>query len=230
VPHAGYIYSGQTAAYAYKQLIGKKYSTIFVLAPSHYFPFSGAAVYPSGEFQTPLGAIPLDTTIITEFAEHPGITINAEVFEREHALEVQLPFLQTTVKEFKFVPLLIGQSNKETLISIKEALLPYARRPDTLIVISTDLAHFKPGKINDTLDKTALNYISRNDVDGLTAASAQDKCEVCGMYPVAVSLLLAQDIHSDFRLLKHSNSGDTTGDYSQVVGYAAGYFDRSPTK
>jgi MEMO1 family protein len=219
VPHAGYVYSGPTAAYAYALLQGKKYKNVFVLAPSHHFPFQGAGILIEDGYQTPLGKIPINQEICTTLCKSPVFADLPNVFEREHALEVQLPFLQTVLQDFSLVPIIIGQSTYPTLRSIAEKLAAY-RTPDNLFVISTDLAHFHSGKENDALDQKTLEYIKKGDPQKLL----ENNCELCGIYPVVVAMLMTEQ---PFVLLKHSNSGDITQDYHEVVGYAAGYFPRT---
>jgi AmmeMemoRadiSam system protein B len=218
-PHAGYVYSGATAAYAYKLLEGKKYKNVFILSPSHHFPFQGAGILIEDCYQTPLGKIPINQHICATLGESPAFADLPNVFEREHALEVQLPFLQTVLPDFSLIPIIIGQSTYPTLQSIADTLKPY-QAPENLFVISTDLAHFHSGKENDALDQKTLEYIQKGDPKKLLETA----CELCGIYPMVVAMLMTE---LPFVHLKHSNSGDVTQDYREVVGYAAGYFPRA---
>jgi AmmeMemoRadiSam system protein B len=224
VPHAGYIFSGQTAAYAYKLLEKQQYKSVIILAPSHYFSFNGAAVYPGDSFKTPLGVIPVATDLVARLTKNSIVAGNEDVFEQEHALEVQLPFLQTVLGDFKLVPVLIGQYSKETLVQIKDALLPLVKNKDVLVVVSTDLAHFKPAELNDQQDAQALALLKANDLDGLLTSASYGECELCGLGPVGVAMLLAKELDSGFQLLQHTNSAAASGDYDHVVGYASGYY------
>ncbi|MFC1517242.1 AmmeMemoRadiSam system protein B [Candidatus Margulisiibacteriota bacterium] len=222
-PHAGYMYSGQTAAYAYKALEGHKYDTVVVIAPAHFAMFDGIAIYPQGGFKTPLGEIPIDEEITAELIKSdPKLKENKAAFEKEHSLEVQLPFLQAVLTEFNLVPIVVGRVSYENVEILANALLPLLNKnKKVLIVASTDLAHYKPAEVNDALDQRAIKLIEKNDVKGILQSAGRGDCELCGLGGVATVMLMAKEQKSAVKVLKHSNSGDITGDYSAVVGYLA---------
>ncbi len=231
VPHAGYEFSGQTAAYAYKILKDKKYKTVVILGPAHTVNFSGIAVYPQGKFQTPLGDVPIDTEAVSEMVKIGVLRADPPLFEKEHSLEVQLPFLQTVLGDFKIVPVLMGQPSLAEIQKFKKALAEVVKRGDVLVVASTDLSHYKPAKINDALDAKTIGYIKKTDVLGLYQAVYRQECELCGFWPVLTLLELAADKPSEIIILDKSNSGYATGDYRSVVGYTAvGFFDKQNSK
>lgn len=226
VPHAGYVYSGQTAAYAYKLLENKKYSTVIVLAPSHYQAFNKIALLKE-DYQTPLGTVSVNQELAAEILKNnPLVTEHPAAFEQEHSLEVQLPFLQTVLKnDFKLLPLLIGTLNKENLIALTKTILQLLEQQDVLVVASSDLAHFNSGAVNDEMDQVAQGYIKEHDFAGLLTACELKECELCGLGPVITLMIMAKARNSAVTLLNHSNSGQITGDYLSVVGYlAAAYF------
>ncbi|HQP91860.1 MAG TPA: AmmeMemoRadiSam system protein B [Candidatus Omnitrophota bacterium] len=145
-PHAGYVYSGPVAAYGYAGLKGKKVDTVIILAASHFFPFKGISVYKEGIFKTPLG----DITIDSEFAsrlikENTGlISDNRKVFEQEHSLEVQLPFLQVSLEPgFKIVPVIFGEADYADCVLFSKYLEKMARGKNVLVIASTDLSHYR---------------------------------------------------------------------------------------
>ncbi len=225
-PHAGYIYSGQTAAYAYKLLENQQYSTVIVLAPSHYQAFNKIALL-NDDYQTPLGTIKIDRELADDILkENSLITEYPAAFEQEHALEVQLPFLQTVLKNnFKLLPLLIGTLNKGNIITLTNIILKLVKQKDVLVVASSDMAHFNSGAVNDEMDRTAIEYIKEHDFAGLLTACELKECELCGLGPVITLMIMASTLKASVSILNHSNSGQTTGDYLNVVGYmAAAYF------
>jgi hypothetical protein len=222
-PHAGYVYSGQTAAYGYKQLAGKSYRTVIVLAPSHYSAFRGAYIAPIGAYATPLGNVPLakeaaKLAATAPFVAQPRCAWGRPVSDPsarpdayEHSLEVQVPFLQTVLKEFALVPVVFGDVDPK---SVADAL---SDRIDdqTLLVASTDLSHFHSDAEARKLDQSCVDAICKLDT-----AALEDQ-EACGKGPVQALVELAKKKGWKAKLLHTSNSGDVSGDKARVVGYAA---------
>ncbi|MDP3143728.1 MAG: AmmeMemoRadiSam system protein B [Candidatus Omnitrophota bacterium] len=223
-PHAGYQYSGQVAAYGYKAIKGKKYSTVIVLAPSHYVGFPGISVWGSGKFRTPLGDIPVDSELVARLIkENPQISFIAEAFLKEHSLEVQLPFLQKALTDFKIVPIVMGQLNFKDCQRFADTLTnTVGDRKDILVVASTDLSHFHPANEAQMLDRQTLNYLSQFDAKLLWENSSKYDPSVCGLAPIISTLLYAQAPgDKNIKILKYAHSGDVTGDLSSVVGYVS---------
>jgi len=219
-PHAGYVYSGQTAAYAYAALKGRTYDTVVVLAPSHSASFNGAAVYARGGFKTPLGTTMIDESAVQELVGSTALIKEMPAaFEREHSLEAQLPFLQTVLGPFTLVPLIIGHVSMELVVAVSDALKGFMREKNVLVVASSDMSHYKPADINDALDAVAIRYLQRNDVEGLLKSAQLGDCELCGIGPVLTLMLIARARGATFELLHHTNSGAVTGDDGAVVGY-----------
>jgi AmmeMemoRadiSam system protein B len=212
-PHAGYQYSGPVAANAYATLApwAEKIHRVVVLAPSHRVGFRGIATSSADVFQTPLGDIPVDRTALRELRTLSGVLALDEAFAQEHALEVQLPFLQTVLMDFELVPLVVGDADSEDVSRIIDKLYS----PETLIVVSSDLSHF-------------LDYAGCQKRDRSTTALIEDMQDdqigphqACGAYPVRGLLRSARRHGWRVRTLDLRNSGDTAGDKSRVVGYGA---------
>jgi AmmeMemoRadiSam system protein B/AmmeMemoRadiSam system protein A len=224
VPHAGYIYSGQVAAHAYKQIQGIKYDSVIVIAPSHRYSFRGAAVYPKGSYQIPLGRIPVDSDLAQKLMQESSlITAIPEAHAREHALEVQLPFLKTVLGEFTLLPLLMGSCDYAACESIAEALYRCVENKHVLIVASSDLSHYHPYRTAVTLDQKVIDYVINLDPRGLYQALTTDQCEACGAFVIITAMLCAQRLGASRAVqLSYATSGDVIGgDKSAVVGYLA---------
>lgn len=213
VPHAGYIYSGPVAASGYACLAPyrERYSRVVLLGPCHSVPFSGIALCDADAYATPIGEVPLDQRAVAAL-EFPGVRIYDAAHQYEHSLEVHLPFLQAVLAEFVLVPVVVGDAAPELVAKVLDALWG---GPETLIVISTDLSHYRPYDDARTLDAATCTAIERLDPESLTHDSA------CGATPVAGLLLAARQRDLTVTTLDLRNSGDTNGDRAAVVGYGA---------
>ncbi len=232
VPHAGYVYSGPIAAYGYKAVFHNKYTTIVVLGPSHYFPFEGISVWPEGGFKTPLGVVDVDTDFAKKLIEKDShFKFLPEVFEKEHSLEVQLPFIQKTFGSVKIVPVLMGNSDPKVcqkLASVLNELI--GLRDDVLVIASSDMSHYFSYDIANKMDTATLGAISEEDPEKLwEGCFVSHQMEMCGVVPVTTVLLYAKERGLQVQVLKHANSGDTAGDKSRVVGYSSAIFYKSDT-
>ncbi|GAI03683.1 unnamed protein product, partial [marine sediment metagenome] len=153
-PHAGYIYSGPVAAYTYKQLTGRDFDTVILIGPSHRGGFAGASVYNQGPYQTPLGLIEVDSDLANKIiAQDKSIRYISQAHNREHSLEVQLPFLQRTLKDFKIIPILISEPSLKNCRILADAIFKSIKGKKVLIIASTDLSHYQPYKEACRLDK-----------------------------------------------------------------------------
>jgi MEMO1 family protein len=224
-PHAGYVYSGGVAAYGYKAVAGRSYSTIVLVGPSHYHDFPGVAIWPKGKFQTPLGTIDVDEDFAARLMKKaPQVQNLPEAFTPEHSLEVQLPFLQKDFKDAKIVPLLMGRPDYETTRTLANALHEIVgKRDDVLVVISTDLSHYHSYDVAVEMDKYANDSIVAKDVQTIWRENmTRAKMEMCGFTAVLVGLHYAQARQLESaQLLHYANSGDVSGDKSRVVGYSS---------
>ncbi|MDD4358139.1 MAG: AmmeMemoRadiSam system protein B [Smithellaceae bacterium] len=228
VPHAGYIYSGQVAAYAYKLLLGKRYDSVILVGPSHRVAFGGVSIYSEGGYETPLGVVPVDESLADRIKSYSSIMVDfPAAHAQEHSLEIQLPFLQVVLGDFSFVPLVMGDQGAETCLALADAVFQEAKDQHILIVASSDLSHFHGYKEAKALDGIVTRYIQDNDVKGLLESLAFDKTEACGGGPIAVAMMTSQKLGARHSLLlKYANSGDVTGDKRSVVGYASAVYYR----
>lgn len=220
VPHAGYVYSGPVAATAYARLKAGRgvISRVVLLGPVHRVPVRGLALPGADAFATPLGTVPVDTEAAAALRNLPQVVVSAPAHALEHSLEVQLPFLQTVLGDFRLLPLAVGDASAQQVAQVLELLWG---GEETLIVVSSDLSHYLP-------------YDTAKQVDAETARRILDLSvdirheEACGGTPVNGLLLAARRHGLSPELLDLRNSGDTAGDRGRVVGYAAFAFLEMP--
>ncbi|MFH0729855.1 MAG: AmmeMemoRadiSam system protein B [Pseudomonadota bacterium] len=222
-PHAGYRYSGQVAAHAYKLLENRKFDTIVLIGPSHHHRFEGVSVYNRGDFQTPLGIVPLDHEIIRAIMEKDvKVRFIPEAHAREHSLEIQLPFLQTVMPGVRIVPLVMGDQGMPSCHRLAETLSACLKGKSVLLVASSDLSHFHSDSIAREMDQRVSYSVKKMDADYLLADLAAGASEACGGGPMAVVMLAAKQLGADFsEILSTATSGEVTGDRASVVGYMA---------
>ncbi len=230
VPHAGYVFSADVAAVAYKTL-NKKYKNIFLIGSSHHINFDGASIYNQGNYKTPLGEVKVNQTVVSKLIESSKyITFHSDAHTKEHTLEVQLPFLQTIYKDdLTIVPIIVATSNYETIQSIAKSLEPYFN-DENLFVISTDLSHYPSYKDANRVDKLTLEGLTQNSSQKfIDAILTNEKSQIsnlqtsaCGWASLLTLLELTKNQNYRYELLKYKNSGDSIyGDKKQVVGYSA---------
>lgn len=220
VPHAGYIYSGQTAAFAYARLsVGRKsIRRVILLGPVHRMPVRGLALPGVDTFATPLGEVEIDASAIQSLAGMKQIVVSAPAHAWEHSLEVQVPFLQTVLDDFKLAPLAVGDA---TPLEVAEVLDVLWGGAETVIVVSSDLSHF--------LSYTAARAADQETVENILGLKgALTHHQACGGTPVNGLILAARKHHLCPQLLNLCNSGDTAGDKNRVVGYASIMFTEAP--
>ncbi len=220
VPHAGYIYSGSTAALAYARLATarSRIRRVVLLGPVHRLPIRGLALPGVDAFATPLGQVRIDPTSVAKLSGLPQVRSSPAAHAQEHSLEVQLPFLQSVLDDFELVPLVVGDATPSDVAQVLETLWG---GPETLIVISSDLSHFLPYRAARTVDLETVQKI-------LDFSSTLTHEQACGGTPVNGLLLLAARHQLQAQLLGLCNSGDTAGDKNRVVGYAAFAFTEDP--
>ena len=225
-PHAGYVYSGQVAAHAYKSVCGDNYDAVIVVGPSHRMAFPGVSIFGSGGYETPLGIVPVDEELAKQIKKNSNLVSDIPAAHlQEHSLEIQLPFLQYVLGKFSFVPLVMGDQGADTCQELARAIFESARGRKILIVGSSDLSHFHKYNEATKLDSVALRYLKESDAAGLLSSLENGTTEACGGGPMAVAMLVASKMGAtDVQVLKYANSGDVTGDKSSVVGYAAAIY------
>ncbi len=212
-PHAGYVYSGPVAASAYALLapLARQIHRVILLGPAHRVAFRGLALPDADAFDTPLGRVAIDLAATRQIVHLPQVTISERAHALEHSLEVQLPFLQTMLTEFKILPLVVGEASAEAVAEVLDTLWDGA---ETLLLISSDLSHYLPypgAKQADRLTADAILHLQ-------TPVSHE---QACGGTAVNGLMLAAQRHGLAAHLLDLRNSGDTAGPRDQVVGYGA---------
>ncbi len=215
-PHAGYIYSGPIAASVYARLLSAKndIKRVVLIGPSHCVGFYGLAVSAAKQFATPLGNIEVDVDAILQIAALPFVQYMEQAHEREHSLEVHLPFLQTVLNDFTLIPIVAGDAPAEQTCQILEM---FWDQPETLLLISSDLSHFHDYETAKKLDRETSQIIENLQYEQLGSGSA------CGRVPVSGLLALARKKGLQVKAVDIRNSGDTAGynDKNRVVGYGA---------
>jgi AmmeMemoRadiSam system protein B len=220
-PHAGYEYSGLTAAHGYKLLENKDYDVVVIISPSHQEYFKGVSAYPGVAYRTPLGDVSIDLELQKEITEGSDlIKVSADGHGEEHAVEVQLPFLQTILEDFKILPLVIGDQSKEICFKLGEVLGKVLKGKNALIVASTDLSHYHPYDVAKQMDKIAIDDVVRFDYEKLFTDLDGRETEACGGGPTAAAMIAAKIMGANKAEILHAvNSGDMTGEKGGVVGY-----------
>ena len=213
-PHAGYIYSGEIAASAYKLLepIKDKIHRVVLLGPTHRVAVSGCALSGAEYFRTPLGDIPVDMDAVQKLLSLPNVQLSDFAHQAEHSLEVHLPFLQTVLDEFSLVPIAVGHMDASDVMNMLDFFWDDSA---TFFVISSDLSHFHQYLSAQKIDQQTTYAIEQLQSDAISGEMA------CGVYPVNGLLELAKKHHLHCKTLDLRNSGDTAGDKSRVVGYGA---------
>jgi MEMO1 family protein len=209
VPHAGYSYSGQIAAAAFRQL-EDRYKTVILMGPSHQYPLSGASIINVTHYKTPLGEIPLSKKA-KELLKESIVSIVPEADAKEHSLEIELPFLQETLTNFELIPILVGDIDPD---KFKEVLSKYLDN-ETLIVVSVDMSHYHTYEEAKKLDSYSISRIMALDSEGIFNA------EIDAPWAVSTLIKIAKENNWQPVLLYYANSGDVSDDKSAVVGYSA---------
>jgi MEMO1 family protein len=243
-PHAGYPYSGPVAAYTYAALKGYKFSRVVVIAPSHYEAFDFSSVYDGDGYVTPLGTVPVDQAFARELARmDPSIQLSqrghaATRQGAEHAIEVQLPWLQHVLGSFTLVPIVMGDQSYENSRALGAALAKLIQREkqhkngnspesanSTLIVASSDLSHYHPYDDAVKIDHKTLNALQAWDYLSMSRNFETRVWEACGGAPIVAAMIAAERLGANkAQVLDYANTGDVTGDRSRVVGYSADVF------
>lgn len=228
-PHAGYIYSGWVASYAYKEIF-ENYSqppTFVILGPNHTGRGSGVAISQE-DWETPLGTVGNDRELGKLIQKNSEvIDFDEAAHEAEHSVEVQLPFLQSLYKNFKFVPVCIGLGDYETAEDIGNAVFKASQetKSDVFVIASSDFTHFEDAQSAKRKDELAIKHIEKLDAKGFFSEVASNDISICGYMPITVAILYSKLRGGQAaRVLKYANSGDVTGDYNEIVAYCSAAF------
>lgn len=225
-PHAGYFYSAKTAAYGYKLIKGKKYNSVVVISPSHYEYFRGISIYNGIAYQTPLGTISIDSELRDELKDYNNIIeFSKRGHGREHALEVQLPFLQLVLEDFKLLPIVMGDQSKEFVYSLAELLAEVLKNKNVLLVASSDLSHYFSHDVANSLDSRIEHLINKFDDETLIDELEEEKVQACGGGPIVTVMKTSKLLGANkSKVLYRNDSSEASGDKHQVVGYLSAVF------
>jgi AmmeMemoRadiSam system protein B len=230
-PHAGHIYSGAVAAYAFQSVRGLEIDTIAIACPSHYHD-DGALITSGHEaYETPLGSVTVDQNLVEDLRNELAKSVNKDKSDslvpircdNEHAIEIELPFLQRVFRDgFSLIPIMMRDQSERISKALGGALAKILRGRKALIVGSSDLSHFYPDKIAKQLDAVMLKQIDNFDPRGVLKTEEEGRGFACGHGAIAATLWAAHDLGATHaKVIKHATSGDVSGDRSSVVGYGA---------
>jgi AmmeMemoRadiSam system protein B len=226
-PHAGHQYSGPVAGYAFAPLRGRTVDLVAVISPFHDFDVHPLLTTVHGAYGTPLGILPVDRPAVAELdaalKSKLGFGLTPIAHDREHSLEIELPFLQRALGgNFQLLPVMVRDQTPETAHGLGLALAQVLKNKNALLVASTDLSHFYDQKTANRLDAEMLRRFESFDPAAIFEAEATGKGFACGHAAVAAVLWAAQGLSADkVNVLHHATSGDVSGDFGQVVGYGA---------
>jgi AmmeMemoRadiSam system protein B len=220
-PHAGYVYSGFTAANGYRLLEGKSIQTVVIIAPSHREYFRRISVFSGSAYSTPLGILEVDDELRSELVRDGGvIEASPSGHREEHAIEVQLPFLQKMLADFRILPIVMGDQGKDFCVALGKRLGKILKGREALLVASSDLSHYYPYDIACKLDQVVINDLQEFGEERLLEDLDTQRAEACGGGPIVAMLIAARELGADkVEVLHYCNSGDVTGDKDGVVGY-----------
>jgi hypothetical protein len=222
-PHAGYVYSGAIAGKLFASI--KIPDTVLIIGPNHRGAGAAAALYPDGEWLTPLGAVPINRKLNALLQQHvPFVVSDSLAHEFEHSLEVQVPFIQFLRPDVSISAICLGHGDFEAIRQIGEGLAAAIKGydSDVLIIASSDMTHYESAVAAKQKDTHALERVLAFDPQGLMQVCRNENITMCGVVPSAVMLIAARTLGAmSAELVAYGTSGDVTGDSSQVVGYAA---------
>jgi AmmeMemoRadiSam system protein B len=230
-PHAGYVYSGPVAAWSYKQVEGQDYEVVVIIAPSHLEYFSGASIFSGQYYETPLGKIPIELELAKKLADSStDIHLSTRGHDPgpdgrgEHSLEVQLPFLQYILRDFKIIPIVIADQSWGNIQNLGNALASVLKDKKVLIVASSDLSHYHSYDEAYKLDETLVEFFADFEFQKILEGCENRRLEACGYGPIAVMMYTCSSLGcKKSKVLKYATSGDVPiGEKSQVVGYMSG--------
>ncbi|MBN2103105.1 AmmeMemoRadiSam system protein B [bacterium] len=220
-PHAGYIYSGQTAAYGYKQLLHREIDVVAIFCPMHHYGPGNYVVNGDIAYETPLGDVPVNRNLLNRLKKY--VEIEEMFFDQEHAIEIQLPFLQSVLKNFSILPIMVGHNHVNDVEDMVSGLVEILHDQSALLVASSDMHHmndYDAVKLNDTMVVDALKTYDLTNIRDVLSSSG---CSVCGRVPISVVLETAKRLGAmNIQVLSQTNSADVIGSYipgQYTVGY-----------
>jgi AmmeMemoRadiSam system protein B len=230
-PHAGLMFSGPVGAHAYKAASAHDYDVVVLVGPSHYVAFDGVSIYPDGAFATPLGDAQIDAALAQALLAHSVIRPLPAAHQREHSLEMQLPFVRRLFADARIVPLVMGFQTHETITALAAALAGTCASARILMVASSDLSHYFDAPTAQALDGRVAAHVAAFDAQGLLDTferypeHERGRYVACGGGPAIAVMLAARQLGATAaRVLKYAHSGEISGDNTAVVGYLAAAF------
>lgn len=224
-PHAGLMYSGPVAGYAYALTANCAYTAVILVGPSHFVGFRGVSIWPRGSWETPFGAMRIAEPLAAAIASEPPVIEHPAAHGREHSLEMQLPFLGRLLRDIPIVPLVMGYQDRTTAMALGDTLarvIAARRGENSLLVASSDLSHYEDAATAANLDAVIVGRVAAIDADGLMAALEREPRHACGGGPMVAVLHAAAALGcTRADVLRYADSGDVSGDKSAVVGYMA---------
>lgn len=230
-PHAGYEYSGKVAAAGYKQLRGYELAVIAVISPSHREYFEGISIFTGQAYETPLGLVQIHHGFAHALADYDDLFMASWAGHRlEHALEVQLPFLQRLFPDVKIIPIVMGLQDYELSVRLGNALAEILDGQPSLIVASSDLSHYHPYYEANAIDSDTISALQELDEAAFLERIRSHALEACGGGPIAAAMVSSKRAGANHtEVFAHANSGDVNGDHSRVVGYVSAAFTHLQT-
>jgi len=225
-PHAGHRYSGPTAGFAYRLVLGKSYDLVVILSPAHaYYPASILSTAHKS-YATPLGEIPIHPGALGIFEENmkaARMDFARVANDEEHSIEIQLPFLQRSLADnFSLLPIMMRSQDTTAVEAVARSLVPILQEYKSLVIASSDLSHFYPQDFANSLDEHLLQMVADFSPEGVLKAEEEGSGFACGAGPIAAVLVAAKQVGANrVKVLHYSTSADVTGDQSSVVGYGS---------
>ncbi len=230
-PHAGLMFSGPVGAHAYRAAGSQPFDVIVLAGPSHFVAFDGVSIFPEGAFATPLGEAVIDEELARAVMTSPVVRAFPAAHQREHSLEMQLPFVRRVFPDATIVPLVMGYQTRDTIVGLADALSAACRGRRALLVGSTDLSHYFDAETAEKLDRRVQSHVAALDPEGLLEVFEEypererGRYVACGGGPAIAVMMAARQLGATgARILKYAHSGEISGDYSGVVGYLAAAF------
>jgi hypothetical protein len=222
VPHAGYIYSGQTAAFAYKAVQGNDFETVVIIGPTHGFAFEGCSIYPEGGFETPLGIAEVDKPVAQALTKASGFPFVPQAYQEGCTVEVHVPFIQKVLPKAKIVPIVMGYPDEQTIRIMAAALAKVLKDKKALVIASTDMSHYLTKEKANAVDAETISLVQNLKTNSILRKVVGNENVLCGGGAVLAALFYAQKMgEAQVGIFKYADSAQTTRDESNVVGYFA---------
>ncbi len=227
-PHAGYTFSGQVAAYGYKQIAGSSFDVVVLIGPIHQMLFGKYLISSADCYETPLGRVSIEKKLVEQLKDQIEITEVGS--ENEHSIEIQLPFLQVALKDFSILPIMVGLIDPYGVDDIVMSLSNVLKDKNFLLVASSDLHHISDYREVEKRDEELISALSRFDYEEIMDVLSRPDSTVCGRVPIAITISVAKRMGADrLHVLSHTNSAEITG--QRIPGqYTVGYLSAAIVK